>query len=338
MASTATESNLFAPIQVGNMMLKHRRLKIVREYYSQRASTPGTLLITEGTIAGPIGAGLKGSPGIWSAEQIASWKEVVSAVHAEGSYIYLQIGFIGRVGQSAALKALDPKFEVVGAGDIPITGREIPRPLTIEEIKSTVELFAQAATDALNKAGIDGVGIHAANFLLVDLRANGYLVDQFIQDISNNRTDEYEDSVENRSRYTLGIVDAVVKAIGEERTAIRLSPWATGQGDNLYGDEGPLPYISQIRKRYPKLAYLHMIQTRQSYAPLIIADGFTREKAFKAVELRNGVLVAFRRTVYLEHLPLRLKNNLPLSAYDRATFYGGDESGKGYTDYAFALQ
>ncbi|KAE9400172.1 FMN-linked oxidoreductase, partial [Gymnopus androsaceus JB14] len=220
------------------------------------------------------------------------------------------------------------------------------RPLTIEEIKVTVELFAQAANNTSNKAGFDGVEIHGAN---------GHLVDQFIQDMSNNRTDQYGVSMENRSRYALEIVDAVATAIGEERTAIRLSPWATGQGNNSYGMKNPYQShrICIYASTYPKLAYLHMIQTREldnpiqsnevlydiwSPQPLIVADGFTREKAFKVVE-REGVLVAFgRQFISNPDLPLRLKNNLPLSAYDRATFYGGDESGKGYTDYAFALQ
>ncbi|KIK71677.1 hypothetical protein GYMLUDRAFT_148901 [Collybiopsis luxurians FD-317 M1] len=358
--NNGNSNKLFAPIRVGNMSLSHRvvmapmtrlrtdssftLLDIVTEYYSQRASTPGTLLISEGTAIGPKAAGYPGIPGVWSEQQIASWKKVVDAVHAKGSFIFLQIAGIGRPALSAVLKQLDPTFDVFSASDIPMEGGEVPRKMTIEEIHESIDLFAQAATNAVFKAGFDGVEIHGAN---------GFLVDQFTQDVSNNRTDEYGGSIENRSRFALEVVSAISKAVGEERTAIRLSPWNKEQS---MGMQNPVPtfthLISLLKKRHPNLAYLHLIESRDlddpkqsnepfvdiwSPRPLILADGFTLDKALRAAERTEGVLVAFgRQFISNPDLPLRLRDGLPLSAYDRTTFYGGDESGKGYTDYAFA--
>ncbi|KAJ4482333.1 NADH:flavin oxidoreductase/NADH oxidase [Lentinula aciculospora] len=352
-------SNLFSPIKVGTMQLNHRVvmapmtrlrtsnasavLKVTKEYYSQRASTPGTFLISEGTVIAPRATGFPGAPGVWSGEQIVAWKEVVDAVHAKGSYIYLQIAAMGRVAQPSVLKSYDPAYDVAGAGDIPVAGGEVPRPMTVEEIQASIGLFAQAATNAVHKAGFDGVELHGAN---------GFLIDQFIQDVSNNRTDEYGGSMENRVRYALEVVDAVVKVVGEERTSIRLSPWAKDQD---MGMKAPVPtfthLISRLKNTHPNLAYIHLIQSRdlddlkQSNEiffntwlprPLVVADGFTRETALKLAE-REALLVAFgRQFISNPDLPLRLKSDIPLSVYDRTTFYGGDESGKGYIDYTFA--
>ncbi|KAJ3731227.1 NADH:flavin oxidoreductase/NADH oxidase [Lentinula guzmanii] len=350
-------SNLFSPLRVGNMQLHHRvamapvtrlrttntssLLPIVKEYYSQRASTPGTFIISEGTLTGPRATGFPGAPGVWSDEQISAWKEVVEAVHAKGSYIYLQIAAMGRLAQLSVLKSYDLTYDVVGAGDIPVEGGEVPRPMSIEEIQASTELFAQAAANAVHKAGFDGVELHGAN---------GTLIDQFIQDISNNRTDEYGGSIENRVRYPLEVVDAVARAVGEEKTAIRFSPWSR---DSDMGMKDPIPtytyLISQLKEKHPNLAYLHLIQSRNLDnpketnedffdvwlpRPLIVADGFTRETALKVAE-RDGVLVAFgRHFISNPDLPLRLKADIPLTHYDRTTFYGGEE--KGYIDYAFA--
>ncbi|KAF9078523.1 FMN-linked oxidoreductase [Rhodocollybia butyracea] len=359
---SATTYKLFTPIKVGNMSLEHRvvmapmtrlrttatgsPLNVVKEYYSQRASTPGTLIITEGTVIGIDGAGLRGAPGIWSEEQITAWKEIANAVHAKKCYIYLQIVAMGRVAKSAVLKAMNAtSHDVVSPGDIPIPGGEVPRPMTLEEIKTSLALFAEAAVNAVHKAGFDGVEIHGAN---------GYLVDQFIQDVSNNRTDEYGGSIKNRARYPLEVVDAITKAVGEERTSIRFSPWAKDTVKAM-GMKNPIPtytyLISQLKEKYPNLSYLHLIQSRAldnpaesneplfdiwSPRPLIVADGFTRDAALSFAE-RDGFLIAFgKHFISNPDLPGRLEAVLPLSDYDQSTFYGGDDSGKGYTDYAFA--
>ncbi|KAJ3777544.1 hypothetical protein FB446DRAFT_806014 [Lentinula raphanica] len=352
-------SKLFSPIKVGHMRLEHRVvmapmtrlrttktsaiLKVVKEYYAQRASTPGTFLISEGAVISPRATGFPGLPGIWSEEQIAAWKEVVDAVHAKGSYIYLQIAAMGRAAQSSDLKSYDTTYDIFGAGDIPMAGGEITRKMSIEEIQASIEQFAQAAANAVQRGGFDGVELHGAN---------GFLIDQFIQDVSNNRTDEYGGSIENRARYALEVVDAVARVVGENKTAIRLSPWNKEQD---MGMKDPIPtftyLISQLKEKHPDLAYLHLIQSRalddpkesnETFfdvwlpRPLVVADGFTRDTALKLAE-REGLLVAFgRQFISNPDLPLRLKANIGLSRYDRDTFYGGDESGKGYTDYSFA--
>jgi NADPH2 dehydrogenase len=145
--------------------------------------------------------------------------QIADSVHAKGSFIYMQLWALGRADHLKSLKAED--LELVGPSDIPIKGKPVPRPLTVDEIKEYVELYRTAAEYAVKQAGFDGVEIH---------NANGYLLDQFLQDVSNNRTDEYGGSIENRCRFSLEILDAVASAIGPERTAIRISPWSQFQG------------------------------------------------------------------------------------------------------------
>ncbi|KAF7322069.1 FMN-linked oxidoreductase [Mycena kentingensis (nom. inval.)] len=365
---------LFQPIAVGPLKLQHRvvlapltRLRvdtkgipilpIVKEYYSQRASVPGTLIISEATLIAAKASGFPHLPGIYSAEQIAAWKEVVNSVHAKGSHIFLQLLALGRSAKPAALKAIDPSLELLGPSDIPIdpTATERPRPMTVAEIDEYVQLYAQAAKTAI-AAGFDGVEIH---------NANGCLLDQFLQDVSNNRTDEYGGSIENRSRLTLRVLRAIADVVSEDRVAIRFSPWSPFIG---MGMSDPLPtfshVISEIKSGFPALAYLHLIEPRiaahdtvdttaenasQTNAPLldvwgterpiVCAGGFTRESAMKLAEERpKNQLVAFGRTFIANpDLPRRLKENIPLNPYDRATFYLRGETGPtGYTDQPFA--
>jgi NADPH2 dehydrogenase len=143
-------------------------------------------------------------------------------VHAQGSYIFLQICALGRSASKAVLQAHDSSYEVVGAGDIPYTGGDPPRPMTLEEIREYVGWYAKAAKDGVEKAGFDGVEIHGCN---------SDLIEQFLEDVSNNRTDEYGGSIENRARFALEVVEAVSKAIGVEKTALRLSPWPSFFGN-----------------------------------------------------------------------------------------------------------
>ncbi|KAF7333129.1 Oxidored-FMN domain-containing protein [Mycena venus] len=192
-------------------------LPLVAEYHSQRASRPGSLLITEATSIAARAGAYAHVPGIWSSEQIGAWKSVTQAVHARSSFIFMQLRAYGRAADHAQLQSEDPSLPYVSAWDVPISGQTGPlRALTVAEIKEYVGLYAQAAKNAI-EAGFDGVEIQGAN---------GYLVDQFLQDVSNKRTDEYGGSVENRARFTLEVIDAVAAAIGAERTAIRFSPWS----------------------------------------------------------------------------------------------------------------
>ena len=151
--------------------------------------------------------------------------QVVDAVHTKGSFIYLQLWALGRSADPEEIKKENPANDFTAPSVIPLAGTTaLPRPMTIAEIKEFIQLFATAASNGAYKAGFDGVEIHSAN---------GYLVDQFLQDVSNDRTDEYGGSVENRSRFALEVVDAVVKAVGEKKTGIRFSPWNTFQGPYL---------------------------------------------------------------------------------------------------------
>ncbi|KAJ6601082.1 hypothetical protein DFH09DRAFT_1020338 [Mycena vulgaris] len=358
---------LFQPSQVGDIELSHRivfapttrfradanhaPLPHVAEYYEQRASTSGSLLISEATFIAPRAGGYKHAPGIWSDAQIAAWKIITDRVHAKGSYIYLQLWALGRAAEAETLAAEGLPF--ISASDIPAAGHggPAPRPLTVEEIKEYVQLYATAASNAVHKAGFDGVEIHAAN---------GYLLDQFLHDRSNVRTDAYGGSPENRTRFPLEVADAVVKAVGQKKTAMRLSPWGTYLDMHF---EDPKPtyahLVTQLRERYPELAYLHVVEPRvdgtetievikDGYSNdfiraiwgvrrLISAGGYTRETALAAAE-DKGDLIAFARP-YIANpdLPYRLLHGIALAVGNRALYYApGSVDPKGYTDYPFA--
>ncbi|CAK5284574.1 unnamed protein product [Mycena citricolor] len=369
MSSSSSTSHLFEPIAVGPVTLQHRAvlapltrykaskehvpfLPLVKDYYTQRGSRPGTLLISEGVFIAPQAGGYSNVSGIWNKEQIAAWKEVTTSVHAQGSHIFMQLWALGRGALPAVLREENPAFDLVSASDVPIPGREgdVPRALSTAEVQEYVGLYAQAAKNA-REAGFDGVELH---------NANGYFIDQFLQDVSNRRTDQYGGSIENRARLTLEIVDAVSSAIGADRTAIRFSPWSLFQGMKM---ADPLPtfsyVISELAKRHPDLAYLHLVEPRISGSatvdeetpeesndplaalwsprPLVVAGALTREKALKATE-KDGVLVCFgRHYISNPDLPDRLEKNIPFTPYDRNLFYlQGEDSPRGYTDYPTA--
>ncbi|KAL9546250.1 hypothetical protein MBANPS3_006753 [Mucor bainieri] len=354
-----SSQTLFSPIKVGVNNLKHRvvlaplaRFRATPdavEYYKQRASDGG-LLITEATFISRLAGGFSRAPAIYNKDQIEGWKKVTSAVHGKGAVIFLQLWHVGRVGS----KQLNPNQErVVSASDIPCPGKneqgsdcEVPRPLTIDEIKFIVGEYAQAAKNAI-EAGFDGVEIHGAL---------GYLVDQFINNSSNNRTDIYGGSVENRSRFALEVVDAVVTAVGEERTAIRFSPGSDYQDMATVNVEETWSYlVSELQKNHPGLAYLHFIEARvmpsdpkqnhpqdtlEAYrklwnGPFITAGGFSTCVDFgKEIAEATGNLVSYGRAFIANpDLPERIRNGWELNHYDRSTFYTHEAGG--YTDYPF---
>ncbi|KAF8590198.1 FMN-linked oxidoreductase [Ramaria rubella] len=356
---TVSNSVLFQPIKIGRSQLQHRvamapltRYKankhhvhtdLALEYYSQRGSTPGTLLITEGTFISPGASGFDNVPGIYNADQIAAWKRITDAVHAKGSFMYLQLWALGRAAKPELLRR-DGGLPYVGVSSDPLPGRkEAPRPLTVSEIQQLVQDYAQAARNAI-EAGFDGVEIHGAN---------GYIIDQFLQDVTNNRTDEYGGSVEGRSRFGLEVVKAITEAVGEDRTAIRLSPWSTFQG---MGMKDPIPQFSHIiqsiRNLYPDFAYIHLVEPevvnpeidsrsndhfRQLWAPkpFLSANNHTAESAPVVAERKGDVVVFGRYFISNPDLPLRLKSGIPLAPYNYETFYL-TESAIGYIDYPFA--
>ncbi|KAG6877447.1 hypothetical protein C0993_007206 [Termitomyces sp. T159_Od127] len=226
---------LFRPINVGTTRLQHRLvlapltrfrstkahvpvIPLVKDYYSQRSSTPGSLLITEATFIAAKAGGYNNVPGIWNEEQINAWKEVTNQVHANGSYIFVQLWALGRAANPEILSS--DGYPFVAPSPKAIASKPTPRELTVDEIQEFTALYVEAARNAVEKAGFDGVEIHGAN---------GYLIDQFLQECSNQRSDQYGGSIEARSKFGLDVVDAIVEAIGAERTAIRLSPWSTFQ-------------------------------------------------------------------------------------------------------------
>lgn len=362
----AMSSKLFQPLQVGNNALQHRlvmapltryrasddhvQLDFVPEYYAQRASVPGTLIITEATFISARASGYPNIPGIYNAAQIAAWKKVTEAVHAKGSFIWLQLWALGRAANPKVL-AKEGNFRVVSSSAVPIApGKAVPEPLTEAEIWEFIGDYAQAARNAI-AAGFDGVEIHGAN---------GYLVDQFIQDTCNQRTDGWGGSVEKRARFGLEVAKAVVDAVGADRVAIRLSPFSEFQGMKMKDPVSQFSYLAKGLKKL-RLAYLHVVESRvagpmdcestekvnflvdiwSGTSPVFIAGGFRPELAFKAVdeEFKNhDVAVVFGRYfISNPDLPFRINKGIPLTPYNRDTFYKA-KSRDGYTDYDFSRE
>ncbi|KZT25907.1 FMN-linked oxidoreductase [Neolentinus lepideus HHB14362 ss-1] len=380
---------LFQPKQIGAITLQHRIVlapltrnrankahvhgPLAIEYYAQRASTPGTLLVTEATFIAPQAGGYPHVPGIWSAEQVAAWKKVVDAVHARGSFVYLQLWALGRQASPEVLAAEGhPPSAYVSSSATPLPGAaHIPRALALAELGEWAGLYAAAAGNAVHGAGFDGVEVHCAN---------GYLLDQFLQDVCNKREDGYGGSVEGRCRFPLEVVQAVAEAVGAERTGVRISPWGTFGGMRMADPRETFSYfVTQLRDRFPGLAYVHVIEPRTTGnvdvpdvpegdsndfvrdiwapRPIISAGGYTREESFRSAEkydyliawgrywisnVSSGVGVAGERwwgaDVLLglqPDLPYRLLKDIPLTPYSRDLFYN-TESPHGYIDYPFA--
>ena len=362
--------HLFSPFKVGPFELKHRlvmapltRLRAARpslaprplnaEYYAQR-TTQGGLIIAEASPVMATGFGNPGVPGIYSDEQVKGWREVVDAVHAKGGVIFLHLWHVGRVSHSSlqpggalpvapSAVAISPEFKAMTA-DGKVVPYETPRALETDEIPGVVAAYQQAARNA-KAAGFDGVEVHGAN---------GYLIEQFLQSHSNRRTDRYGGSIENRVRFLMEVTEAVVDVWGGDRVGVRLSPYGIA---NDSGEPDPMPlYTHAIRSLNALgLAYLHFIEPRSSGAGraevnwqnvpsamvlfrpiwkgvLITAGGFTGEAADAAIAAGHADAVAFGR-IFISNpdLPRRLQQGYPLTPYNRATFYSGEE--KGYTDY-----
>lgn len=354
-----TMSALFSPAQVGQCHLRHRVVMapmtrrralddhtptdMMVEYYAQRAAVPGTLLISEATSVSPRSAALPNTPGLYTAEQIEAWKPITAAVHARGSYIFAQLWICGRAARAGAVKR---GAEVVSASDIPLNAEApVPRPLTEPEILQLIDDYRAASVSAI-EAGFDGVEIHGAN---------GYLVDQFTQDVSNRRTDAWGGSVENRARFGIEVARAIAGAIGADRVGYRVSPWSRHHSMRM---EDPVPQFSYLVKqlRELKLAYLHVIEARVMgnadaegresinflvdiwgrTSPVIVAGGYDGASAREAIEkvyTNADILVGFGRTfVSNPDLPHRIQHDLPLAKYNRDLFYEVLDP-RGYTDY-----
>lgn len=354
-------SNLFTPVRLGSYTLPNRivmapmtRLRaidsipneLMATYYAQRASAG--LIITECTMISPLSVGYINCPGIYTEEQVQGWKLVTDAVHQAGGKIFVQLWHSGRISHPSLLNGELPvapsAIAPVGALHTPI-GKvtiETPRALETEEIPEIVEQFQKGAKNALD-AGFDGIELHGAF---------GYLIDQFLQDGSNQRTDKYGGSIENRSRFLLEVVEAVSSVLGGNRVGVRLSPSNTFYGMQDSNPKETFTYAIDALNSFG-LAYLHLMEPnevdistrevmqnlasyyRQVYKGTLITNGgYNRVKGDQILSEGNADLVSFGQ-LFLANpdLPTRLQLNTEFNTPDPKTFYGPDA--KGYTDYPF---
>jgi N-ethylmaleimide reductase len=364
-----THSALFTPVRLGPIELKHRfvmpalsRLRahwpssvpsdLNVQYYGQRASDGG-LIVTEATAVAAAARGGRGMPGLYNDEQMTGWKRVTDAVHAKGGYMFAQIVHGGRTshisvaGQEPVTASVDLTYcadpTIIVATPDGFVQPSRHRALRTEEVADIVEQFAAAAINA-KRAGFDGVEV---------MSDNGQLIDQFLQDNSNKRTDRYGGSIENRARLLFEIVEAVIPIWGADRVGVRLSPSGSFNGMADSNPRALFRFVTEQLNRFG-LAYLHVIEPRIKGSdtidegqapvaaqelsklfkgPLIAAGGFKPDTAEAAVANGDARLIAFGRYfISNPDLPKRIKLGLPLSPYDRSTFYAFDA--RGYTDYA----
>ncbi|WP_462383680.1 alkene reductase [Pseudomonas sp. Marseille-QA0892] len=368
-----TQDVLFEPLQLGPFTLKNRIVlppltrsrstqpgnvpnATMATYYAQRAGAG--FMVTEGTQIEPRGQGYAWTPGIHSPEQILGWRAVTDSVHERGGVIFAQLWHVGRVshttlqpeGQApvapSALPATAVKvFIETGPGTGELADPSVPRALTTEEVQGLVQMDAQAARNALD-AGFDGVELHCAN---------GYLINQFISEHSNTRTDAYGGSLENRLRFLKEVVAAVSAVVGADRLGVRFAPlFESTTEDRVYlglvESDPQATYIEAIRTlEEAGIAYLSIAEADWDNAPdlpkafyeavratfsrpIIYAGRYTAEKARWMREKGYGDLFAFGRPFIANpDLPERIRNGWPLNPVDLGTMYGGTEVG--YIDY-----
>lgn len=360
-------SKAFAPYQLGGITLANRIAmapmtrsrsinnvpnQLVATYYEQRAGAG--LIITEGTSPSPNGIGYARIPGIYNEEQVAAWKQVTDAVHRAGGKIFLQIMHTGRVSHTLNMPE---GARVVAPSAIGLTQSEMwtdqegnqayptPEAMSMEDITIAIQEYVDAAKNAI-AAGFDGVELHAAN---------GYLLDQFIHPDSNQRTDEYGGSVENRLRFVLEVAEQVVAAIGAERTGIRVSPYGVfNELSTTY--EGIEETYTQLARALSKLnlVYLHLVDHNSMGAPevpehmkkllrqnfsntFILSGGYDIQRAEADLDAEKGDLIAFGRPwISNPDLVQRLQNGAELQDPNYDAFY--TPGPEGYTDYPTLAQ
>ena len=348
--------SLFDPIQVGDLTLPNRVIlapltrtragagrvpyALNATYYAQRASAG--LILSEATSVEPSGVGYPDTPGLWSAEQVAGWQIVTQAVHAAGGRIFAQLWHVGRISDPELLGGQLPvaPSAVAPKGHVsllrPMRDYVTPRALETSEIPAIVESYRKAAVNA-KAAGFDGVELHGAN---------GYLLDQFLQDSSNQRTDEYGGSIENRARLLLETVDACISVWGAGRVGVHLAP----RGDaHDVGDSNPLALFGYVAEQLGqrKIAFIFTRESlgdnrlspelRKRFGGVLIAnEGFNLETAQGELDSGNADAIAFGKLfISNPDLVQRLQNKAALTPYTPATFYGYGQEDKtvGYTDY-----
>jgi N-ethylmaleimide reductase len=356
--------NLFDPIRIGDIQLATRLvmapltrnragpgqvpIDLMAQYYAQRAdpATGAGLIVSEATQICPEGQGYLDTPGIFNAAQVAGWRRVTDAVHAQGGRIVVQLWHVGRISHVSLLPGGQPP---VSSTARPARGKTFtsegfvdcspPRALATSEMPGIVESYRVAAALAI-EAGFDGVEVHGAN---------GYLIDQFLRDSINDRTDAYGGSIENRCRLLLEVMTAVAAEIGGGRTGLRLSP-VTPVNDAGQDSDPQALFNHAVESLAPlKLAFLHVIEgqtggprdvapfdyaaLRQRFAGAwMVNNGYTRAMALEAVGSGAADLVAFGKAFIANpDLGRRLREDAPLNPLDMKTLYGGGAAG--YTDY-----
>jgi 2,4-dienoyl-CoA reductase-like NADH-dependent reductase (Old Yellow Enzyme family) len=348
--------SLFDPIQLGDLHLANRvfmapltRLRgtpdhiptpIMIDYYTQRASAG--LIISEGTPIDPLGVGYANVPGLWSQQQTEAWKPITAAVHKAGGHIYSQIWHVGRISDPEFLNGQLPvaPSAIAASGTVSLLRPQrafvTPRALTLEEIKGIVEAFRRGAQNAL-AAGFDGVELHGAN---------GYLLDQFLQDGSNQRTDEYGGPIENRARLMLECADAAISVFGPGRVGMHLAPRGDAHGISDSNPTATFTYIArELGKR--KLAF---IAAREHVGPdsigpclkeifggvFVANEAIDFETGQRLLDEGKADAVAFGKLFIANpDLPTRFAKRSPLNRPNAATFYA--HGPEGYNDYP-ALQ
>jgi 2,4-dienoyl-CoA reductase-like NADH-dependent reductase (Old Yellow Enzyme family) len=309
---------------------------LMREYYVQRASAG--MILTEATAVDPMGVGYPDTPGIWSDEQVAGWRKVTDGVHAAGGRIILQLWHVGRISDPIYLNGALPvaPSAIAPTGHVSLVRPQkpfvTPRALEPHELPRIVSAYKLGAVNAL-RAGFDGVELHGAN---------GYLLDQFLQDGANHRTDSYGGSIENRARLALEVTDAAISIWGADRVGYHLAPRGGSHGITDSNPAATFGYLAtELGKR--KLAFLCARESldgprlgpelKRAFGGAYIAnDGFTVDAARATLTAGEADAVAWGKLFIANpDLPRRLQLGAPLNAPDTATFYGG--TAKGYTDY-----
>lgn len=351
--------DVFSPVDLGPYSLKNRFVMapltrnragagnvpqpLNAEYYAQRAGAG--LIISEASQISEMAQGYPATPGIHSPEQIEGWRSVTGAVHRENGLIFLQLWHVGRISHSSLLpgrakpvapSALRPNGETFTLeGLVPF---ETPRALETEEIPGIVEDYAKAARNAM-AAGFDGVEIHAAN---------GYLIDQFLRDGTNKRTDRYGGSLENRMRLLREVTEAVIREIGPQKVGVRLSPENTFNDISDIDPQGTFNAVADMLGGYG-LLYLHVVEgdfvtgeRKLDYrelkdrfkGPYMANGGYDLGRSVKSVDQGDADLISMGKPFLANpDLVERLRKGAPLNEPDQATFYGG--GAEGYTDYPF---
>lgn len=354
-------SLLFTPIQIGDLTLPNRVIMapltrcrasegripnpLMAEYYAQRASAG--LILTEATSITPMGVGYPDTPGIWSDEQVEAWKMLTQTVHAAGGRIFMQLWHVGRVSHPdyldgelpVAPSALAPEGHVSLLR--PKRNYVVPRALETEEIAGIVEAYRQGAVNA-KAAGFDGVELHGAN---------GYLLDQFLQDATNLRTDRYGGSIENRARLLLEATDAAISVWGPGRVGVHLAPRCDAHSMGDSDPKATFSYVArELGKRKIAFLFARESQTPPRLGPTIKAEfggvyianeGLTRASAEQLLKTGEADAVAFgKEFIANPDLPLRLLQNTALNVARPESFHGYGQSDitVGYTDYPSLVQ